>query len=111
MPYWHPLVKEVMLVCIPVLRPHCHSDHIMKGGTTKAGTHRYKCQYAESLHSSFQLDLSYKGHSPEITEHIVDMALNGSSIRDTARVLKIRSQPGRSHLVDEQPVFHLPRRR
>jgi insertion element IS1 protein InsB len=37
----------------------------------------------------FQLDLSYKGRSPEIKEQIIDMALNGSGIRDTARVLKI----------------------
>ena len=34
-------------------------------------------------HYSFQLDLIYKGHSPEIKEYIIDMALNGSGIRDT----------------------------
>jgi insertion element IS1 protein InsB len=33
--------------------------------------------------------LTYKGLSPEIKEHILDMALNGSGIRDTARVLKV----------------------
>jgi transposase-like protein len=31
----------------------------------------------------------YKGRCPEIKEQIVAMALNGSGIRDTARVLKI----------------------
>ena len=36
-----------------------------------------------------QLDLIYKGRCPAIKEQIVDMALNGSGIRDTARVLKI----------------------
>ncbi len=77
------------MVLISVLCPHCHSDHVIKGGTTKAGTQRYKCQNADCAHHSFQLDLIYKGRSPEIKEHIVDMALNGSGIRDTARVLKI----------------------
>jgi insertion element IS1 protein InsB len=31
----------------------------------------------------------YQAHRPEVKEHIIDMALNGSGIRDTARVLKI----------------------
>ena len=32
---------------------------------------------------------SYRGQSPEIKQQIVDMALNASGIRDTARVLHI----------------------
>jgi transposase-like protein len=35
------------------------------------------------------LDYSYTGQSPEIKEQIVEMAMNASGIRDTARVLKI----------------------
>jgi transposase-like protein len=31
----------------------------------------------------------YKGRCPAIKEQIVDMSVNGSGIRDTARVLKI----------------------
>ena len=79
------------MVLIPVLCPHCQSDQIIKGGKTKAGKQRYKCQNADCSHYSFQLNLIYKGRLPEIKEHIVDMALNGSGIRDTARVLKISS--------------------
>ncbi len=37
------------MVLISVLCPHCHSDHVIKGGTTKAGTQRYKCQNADAL--------------------------------------------------------------
>lgn len=77
------------MVLIPVLCPYCDSDRIIKGGTTKAGTQRYKCLNAQCPHYSFQLDLLYKGRSPEIKEQIIDMALNGSGIRDTARVLQI----------------------
>jgi transposase-like protein len=61
----------------------------MKGGKTTAGTHRYKCLNTTCSPYAFQLDLIYKGRGPVIKEHIVDMALNGSGIRDTARVLKI----------------------
>jgi transposase-like protein len=77
------------MVLIPVCCPHCQSDQVIKGGTTKAGKQRYKCQNSACPCYSFQLDLSYQGHSPEIKEQIIDMALNGSGIRDTARVLKI----------------------
>jgi insertion element IS1 protein InsB len=77
------------MVLIPVRCPHCQSDQVIKGGKTKAGKQRYKCQNLVCPCYSFQLDLSYKGRSPEIKEQIIDMALNGSGIRDTARVLKI----------------------
>ncbi len=77
------------MVRIPVLCPHCHSDQVIKGGKTKAGHQRYKCQNAHCPHYAFQLDLIYKGRAPAIKEQIVDMSLNGSGIRDTARVLKI----------------------
>ena len=77
------------MVLMPVLCPHCHSDQVIKGGKTKAGQQRYKCQNTDCPHYSFQLDLLYKGRAPAIKEQIVDMSLNGSGIRDTARVLKI----------------------
>jgi transposase-like protein len=84
-----PLVKEVMMVLIPVFCPHCQSDQVIKGGKTQVSKQRYKCQNAACPHYSFQLDLTYKGRSPEIKDRIIEMALNGSGIRDTARVLKI----------------------
>jgi len=62
---------------------------VIKGGTTQAGTQRYRCHNANCPHSSFVLNPSYQGHLPEVKEQIIDMALNGSGIRDTARVLKI----------------------
>lgn len=58
-------MKEVMMVLIPVLCPHCQSDQVIKGGKTEAGKQRYKCQNVDCPHYSFQLDLTYKGRSPE----------------------------------------------
>jgi transposase-like protein len=77
------------MVLTPVLCPHCHRDQIIKGGKTKAGQQRYKCQNTDCPHYSFQLDLLYKGRAPAIKEQIVDMSLNGSGIRDTARVFNL----------------------
>jgi transposase-like protein len=62
---------------------------MFKGGTTKSSKQCYKCQNSDCPCYSFQLDLIYKGRSPEIKEQIIDMALNRSGIRDTARVLQI----------------------
>ena len=77
------------MLLMPVLCPHCHSDHVIKGGKTKAGQQRSKCQNVDCLRYSFQLDLLYKGRSPAIQEPIVDMSLTGRGIRDRARVLKV----------------------
>jgi insertion element IS1 protein InsB len=77
------------MVLLPVLCPHCHSDPVIKGGKTKTGTQRYKCDNPDCPHYSFQLDLKYKGCLPAIKQDIVDMSRNGSGIRDTARVVKI----------------------
>jgi transposase-like protein len=82
-------MKEVKMVRIPVRCPHCQSDQVIRGGKTKTGNQRYKCQNSDCPHYSFQLDLIYKGRLPEVKEQIIDMALNGSGMRDTARVLKI----------------------
>ena len=40
---------------------------------------------------TFLLDYSYAGHSAEIKQQIVDMAMNASGIRDAARVLHASS--------------------
>jgi insertion element IS1 protein InsB len=77
------------MVLIPVLCPHCQSDQVIKGGTTKTGKQRYRCQNADCSHYSFVLHPTYQAHRPEVKAQIIDMALNGSGIRDTARVLKI----------------------
>ncbi|MDE9590596.1 IS1-like element transposase, partial [Xenorhabdus bovienii] len=36
---------------------------------------------------TFQLNYRYNGHKPGMKEKIVDMAINGSGVRDTGRVL------------------------
>jgi transposase-like protein len=77
------------MVLIPVLCPHCQSDNVVKRGKTDTGKQRYLCKNAFCLPSSFRLEYSYKGRLPEIKQKIIEMALNGSGVRDTARVLNI----------------------
>ena len=62
---------------------------MIKAGKQPNGTQRYRCQNTECNRTIFQLDYSDKGRLPETKRQIVDMALNGSGVRDTARVLGI----------------------
>jgi transposase-like protein len=72
---------------------HCPSRQgpdIVRHGTTLEGKQRYRCR--ESLLGrgrTFLLEYSYAGQSPEVKQQIVDMAMNASGIRDTARVLHV----------------------
>jgi len=77
------------MVLMAVTCPYCQSDHIAKRGRTDTGKQRYRCQNPNGPHQSFLLNPAYKGRLPEIKEQIMDMALNGSGSRDTARVLGI----------------------
>ena len=50
---------------------------------------RYKCRNPDCQRCTFILNYSYQGHLPEVKQQIIEMALNSSGIRDTARILKI----------------------
>src|SRR4029450_260594 len=69
--------------------PHCQGTDIVRHGTTRQGKQRYRCREQRCACRTFLLDYSYPGHSPEVKQQIVDMALNASGIRDTARVLHV----------------------
>ena len=69
--------------------PHCHGTDIVRQGKTPHGKQRYRCRQCPEHSRTFLLDYSYRGQSQHIKEQIVDMALNASGIRDTARVLHV----------------------
>lgn len=69
--------------------PYCHRIDIVHHGTTPQGKQRYRCRQCPEYSRTFLLDYSYAGQSQHIKAQIVDMALNASGIRDTARVLHV----------------------
>ena len=77
------------MVLMPVRCPHCDRDQMIKRGKTENGKQRYLCQNQECSAKTFILDHDYRGQLPEVKKKIIDMAMNGSGIRDTARVLEI----------------------
>jgi IS1 family transposase/transposase-like protein len=77
------------MALISVCCPQCESDQVAKRGKTEQGKQRYICLNQGCPTKTFILDYSYNGYLPKIKKQIIDMALNGSGIRDTARVLNI----------------------
>ncbi len=77
------------MTCIAVQCLHCHSEQVVTRGKTDSGTQRYLCQNTACVQGSFLLDYRNRGGVPEVKQHIIDMSLNASGIRNTARVLHI----------------------
>ena len=81
------------MTCIAVRCPSCHSDQIVQRGTTRHGTQRYLCHKTAGPRQSFLLEYRDHGRLPAVQQPIIAMRLNASGMRDTARVLRIRTDP------------------
>ena len=90
---------------IAVRCPHCQSEQIVKRGKTRRGTQRYLCQNTACTTGSFLLDYRNRGCLPEVKQTIVDMSLNASGIRDTARVLRISTDTVLSELKKKEALL------
>ena len=77
------------MVYVPVQYPYCQSAKVIKAGKQANGAQRYQCQNRQCQRRIFLLQYQDRGRAPEIRRQVVDMAINGSGIRDTARVLRI----------------------
>src|SRR5262245_54193287 len=69
--------------------PYCHGTDIVRHGTTPEGKQRYRCRACPDRGRTFLLAYSYPGQSQHVKHQIVEMVMNASGIRDTARVLHV----------------------
>lgn len=88
-----------------IICPNCGSDKIMKSGWNSLGTQRYRCQNIDCATKTFMLKYCYRAYEQGIKEQVVEMAINGSGIRDTARVLKINKNTVISTLKKKQIIL------
>ena len=78
------------MAIIPLRCPHCQGCDLAKFGKTRTGKQRYACSNPEYPYHTFTLEPhAYPGRRQEVKAKIVDMAVNGSGVRDTARVLGV----------------------
>ena len=80
------------MVTISVLCRYCNKpEAVRRKGVSTTGhqPHRRTGYQCETCKRSFQLEYNKQAYQPGMKEKVIDMALNGSGIRDTARVLKV----------------------
>jgi insertion element IS1 protein InsB len=77
------------MVLQPMACPTCQHTAVVKPGQTSDGKQRFLCQNPECARHTFVLTYVYKGRIPDVKQQIVDMTMNGSGIRDIARVRQI----------------------
>ena len=75
------------MVKIAVECSYCSEvEGIVKHGKSRRGSQRYKCK---CCNRTFILDYVHEAYKPGVKEKIVEMAMNSSGLRDTARVLGV----------------------
>ena len=84
---------------------YCDSEPVVKRGKTSRGTQRYLCRSTSCAKGSFLLDYRNRGCLPEVKQTIIDMSLNASGIRDTARVLRISTDTVLSELKKKEAIL------
>ena len=78
------------MVLEAILCPFCQlPEAVYRHGQSGDGRQRYRCAQCRR---TFQMQYRHKVREAGTREKIAPMALNGSGIRDTARVLGIRPQ-------------------
>jgi transposase-like protein len=89
------------MVQISVSCPSCGEiEKVVKIGKTKLGFQRCRCG---ACSKSFQLGYAYEACKPGIKERIIEMAINGSGVNDTKRVLGV----GKSTVMREIKKKHV----
>jgi transposase-like protein len=78
--------------------PDCHGAQVVKRGKTDTGKQRSRCHTPKCAHESFLLDWADKGRAPEIKPQVMELRLNGSGSRATARVLQSSTATGMGEL-------------
>src|SRR6266478_8106500 len=81
--------EEDAMVSVQVHCPDCQCVEVVRYGKQRRGEQRYRCNNTDCPRPIFLLHYRNQGRLPAVKQPMVDMALNGSGIRDTARVLRV----------------------
>ena len=77
------------MAVVAVQCPECGSREVVRYGLQPNGEQRYRCNNRHCARRIFLLQYHNTGWVAEVKQQMVEMALNGSGIRDTARVLGV----------------------
>lgn len=74
------------MATVTVKCPYCGSIEVIRYGKSRSSHQRYKCKHCAKV---FQLDYRNRACQPGFHKQIIDMVMNSSGTRDTARTLGI----------------------
>jgi transposase-like protein len=81
---------------IDVVCPRCSEAHyVIRNGHSSSDAQLYRCNQRLK---TFELNYRYNGAKSETHQAIVDMTMNGSGCRDTARIIRISINTALCHL-------------
>jgi transposase-like protein len=80
---------EIAVACLQMRCPACQSTDVIQHGITAQGKQRYRCKNPNGASQTLLVEYSHQGRVPAVKHQILEMTLNGSGIRDIARVLHI----------------------
>jgi insertion element IS1 protein InsB len=90
---------------VKVRCPACGSPEVVTYGRQANGEQRSRCNDLSCERRIFLLQYHTIGRLPEVKRQMVDMALNGSGIRDTTRVLGVSPTTVLTTLKKKRVVF------
>lgn len=79
--------ESTFMVLAPLNCPTCQSTAMVKYGKTPDGKQRFHCQHPSCHRRTFRMEYTPRGFLQAVKQPIVEMALHGRGIRETARVL------------------------
>lgn len=85
-------------MAVVVQCPACGKPEVVQYGRQLNGAQRSRCTKPHCQRRIFLLHYHHTGWGPAVKQQRVDMALNGSGSRDTARVLGVSPTTVRSTL-------------
>ena len=74
---------------------YCESELVYKHGHARSGEPLYRCRNCQR---SFQVTYRYEGNKAGTPDKIIQLAMNGSGVRDTSRVLGVSITTVIAHL-------------
>lgn len=80
------------------------TQHVQRHGTSQQGKRRYRCT---ACRRSFLRHYTYEAADPAVQQQITPLILNGSGVRDTARVLGINRNAVSAHLKKTSQVVRV----
>ncbi len=80
---------SITTVWLLVECPHCHNTAVVKNSKLVEGKQRYRYQNFARPYRTFSLNPTYPGRTRQVKQQIVEMTLNGSGVRNIARVLHV----------------------